>query len=133
MGVYDREWYRKEAERRQRRQEGADAMWNEVEPTHRAKNTASAYNSKQHVPSSKPREKTIPTYCPHCDYAIQLRIPSWQLNSYSYVCPSCKRKISVKTTTKTDKIITTILYILGIPAVALIFFAGIDSLLKLIF
>jgi len=39
----------------------------------------------------------------------------------------------VKTTTKTDKIITTILYILGIPAVALIFFAGIDSLLKLIF
>ena len=37
MSVYEREWYRKENEKKQRRQEGADAMWNEVEKSGRTK------------------------------------------------------------------------------------------------
>ena len=38
MSVYDREWYRRESERKQHRQEGIDAMWNEVEKPHQTKN-----------------------------------------------------------------------------------------------
>ncbi len=128
MSVYDREWYKKEHEHRRRRQEGADAMWNEVEPSRRVKSTYASPSSRL---TPKPSEKLIPSCCPHCDYSIQLRVPNKKLNSYSYICPSCRRKISVKTTTKTDKIITTILYILGFPAVLILFFAAIDNLLKI--
>ena len=128
MSVYDREWYKKEHEHRQHWQEGADARWGEVEPSRRENKTHASRNSRV---SSKPKEKLIPSCCHHCDNMIQLRVSNAHLNAYSYICPSCKRKISVRTTTRTDKVITTILYILGIPAVVILFFSAINTLTKM--
>ena len=119
MSMYDREWYRKESEMKRRRQEGADAMWNEVEPSRR-KNQQRAAGTAAPVKPSKLAEKLVPTVCPHCGYSFSLRLPMRQINSYSYQCQSCGKKISVRTRSTGDTIATVILWVLGIPAVLLV-------------
>ena len=119
MSVYERDWYRKESERRQRRQEGADAMWNEVEPSHREKKQNASQN-RQAAGTPKPKEKVIPSCCPLCDYTTRLRVPYPQLREYSYTCPACKTKRSVSTGDKKNSSTTTYT-VLGI--IALIIYA----------
>ena len=118
MSVYEREWYRKEHERRQHRQEAADAMWNEVEPSHRKKRPS----EKQTV-----SEKLILTTCPHCDFRFQVRVSLKRLNSYGYTCPSCKKKVTVRTESASNKVLKTILYIVGIPAGFLIILSSLQN------
>ena len=114
MSVYDRDWYRKENERRQRRQEGTDAMWSEVEPPRRTKKPGASQNRQ--TASPKPSDKLIPSCCPLCEYTTQLRVPYQQLRAYTYTCPACKTKISVVTGENRDKKTSTIFTILGILA-----------------
>lgn len=131
MSVYDREWYKKDAELRRRRQEGADAMWNEVEPSRPARQAKKSQNQANTSGRPKPPERIIPTVCPRCYRTIQIHLGTNRSKSYTFICPLCGAKTSVRTITKTDRVITGILYALGIPAVALIVFAGIDTFLKL--
>ena len=129
MSVYEREWYRKENEKKQRRQEGADAMWNEVEKSGRTKKpdqpqdrrTTEAPRPKAETPKPKaeavkPQDKLIPSCCPLCDYTIQLRVPYPQLREYSYTCPACKTKISVRAGETKDGKTSAIFTVLGILA-----------------
>ena len=122
MSVYDREWYRRESERKQHRQEGIDAMWNEVEKPHQTKKpnkpqsrqTTTAPAPKIKAPN--PQDKLIPSCCPLCDYTIQLRVPYNQLRAYTYTCPACKTKVSVNVGENKDKKTSVIFTVLGILA-----------------
>jgi len=125
MSVYDREWYRKEEERRQHQQEGADAMWNEVEPSRKtgtrnvSKGRNNAASTRKNTAPATPSDKLIPSCCPLCGFTTQVRVPYQQLKAYSYSCPACKTKISVSTGENKDKTTSTIFTIMGILALAI--------------
>ena len=131
MSVYDRDWYQKDADLKRKRQEAADAMWNEVEPSHRAKRSSGTSKSTSRQTAASPKEKVIPSCCPHCGFTTQLRVSSAQLNAYSYICPTCKTKISVITGKNQDKTNSQLLSILGILALVIYFLSQFDKILAL--
>ena len=139
MSVQDRDWYREDYERRRKqleeeekrkaRQAGADSMWNEIEPQKSRDNKGSRiYQYK----GSSAREKQLLLTCPNCERQFILSINGKRISSNSCRCPSCNRRITIMCETKTDKVITTGLFILGIPALLLIFFSVVDSILRII-
>lgn len=114
MSVYEREWYRKENEKKQRRQEGIDAMWNEVEPSHRAKKqNVTRKTTRAKTAYTKSTTKEISAFCPCCNCTVPVQLSNRERNAYTYTCPSCSKKIKVKAETLADKPIFWI--VLGIP------------------
>lgn len=138
MSIEDRDWFRNDYEKRRKiieeqekkkaRQIGADAMWNEVE-----RQRPQSINNPQRL-NKQPeryveREKQLLLTCPNCERQFSFRIKSKRISSNSCRCPNCNRRITIKCETSTDKVITTVLYIIGIPAVLLVAYSLVDSIL----
>ena len=79
-------------------------------------NKPKAKTPKPKAEAVKPQDKLIPSCCPLCDYTIQLRVPYPQLREYSYTCPACKTKISVRAGETKDGKTSAIFTVLGILA-----------------
>lgn len=140
MSLEDRDWYRKDYEKRRRiieeqerhkaRQIGADAMWNEIE---RPKAQSNQPVEPQVQPSkSLDREKLLHLTCPNCEKQFNFRIKAKRIATNICHCPNCNRRITIKCETSTDRVLTTGLYIIGIPALLLIAYSLVDSVMHLI-
>ena len=124
VSIYDRDWYWEDYERRQGKQNGSSEKRSKAEPPHWAKNKSPNKRSQNPSPPKEQElseEKLILTSCPHCDYRFQVRVSLKRLNSFSYTCPSCNKKISVRTDTILDKKISILWFVIGAPVAFYLF------------
>ncbi len=105
-------------------------MWNEVE---RPKAQSIHPVEPQVQPSkSLDHEKLLLLTCPNCEKQFNLRIKAKRIATNICQCPNCNRRITIKCETSTDRVLTTGLYIIGIPALLLIAYSLVDSVMHLI-
>ncbi len=127
MSMYEREWYRKkikEDEKKRRRQEAADAMWNEVEPPRRKTQTvqsSGSQNAPQYTPPQRPRHRWVEATCPHCGQLTQGTVPS-RSKSYSFKCSHCNHRVSVTSQSVLGELLSLLI-------VALVVVAGIGVMI----
>ncbi len=139
MSLEDRDWYRKDYERRRKlieeeekrkaRQAGVDTMWNEVERP-KSKPQRPQKPNKQAVRSAI-KEKQLLLTCPNCEKQFTLKIKAKHITSNSCRCPNCNRVITIKCEKAVDRALTLALYIIGTPALMIVVLFLINSIVGL--
>lgn len=107
----------------QKHKEYYDAIWGEVEKTHQPKQSPKlSKNKKKKTEKRKeePKALTVNAACPLCNYVFSLSVPRSSLNSFSFICPHCGKKVAVKTKFLSEKAKAAIIFAIAIPAAAVI-------------
>lgn len=115
MSIEDRDWYReayKEKEEKYggdfslngKRQKAADAMWEEVEPSHSGGGTPpkNPTTTKTAANPSDDDYVLIAGGCTKCGASFNVRVKRKELGNYTYACPKCGQKMTVKSQTVAD-------------------------------